>query len=167
MAKKGKDRGDKHTHSPRVRNRRARRDYDIGETIECGIALKGSEVKAIRDGRVSIDEAFARVEPTTGELWLYNMDVGHYSHAPAELQHDPKRPRKLLARKREILRLEQHTIPKGTTLIPLTLFFNSRGIAKVDLAVATGKRKADKRESVKKKEADRAMRRAMTRRKIG
>ncbi len=152
--------------NPRIVNRRARHDYHILETFEVGIALQGSEVKSIRHGRASINESFARVDPRSGELWLHDMDIAAYHNAPVTA-HENKRPRKLLAHKREIERLMGLTTASGTTLVPLTLYFNNRGIAKIELGVAQGKRQADKRESIKRKEADRDMRRAMTRRKIG
>ena len=156
----------KSDHAPRITNRKARHDYHIEETFEVGIRLQGSEVKSIRDGRVSLAEGFARVEPRTGELWLYDVNISPYENAPVT-NHDPKRKRKLLAHRREIERLQGLTSAKGSTLVPLTLYFNSRGIAKLELAVATGKRQHDKRESLKKDQAARDMRRAMTRRKIG
>lgn len=162
MAKANKDKHD----SPRIENRKARHDYFIHESMECGIMLRGTEVKAIRAGRCSIAEAFARVEPRTMELWLYNMDVGTYDHAAAAMQHEAKAARKLLARRREIEKLETLTGSKGMTLIPLTLYFNSRGIAKIELGVASGKAHGDKRETTKKRDAQREMRRAMTRKKL-
>ncbi len=152
--------------NPRITNRKARHDYHILETMEVGIALQGSEVKSIRNGRASIGEAFARVEPRSGELWLYDMDVSAYVNAPVTA-HEPKRPRKLLAHRREIERLAGLTSAGGVTMVPLTLYFSNRGIAKVELAVAQGKRRADKRESMKRKEADKDIRRAMTRKRIG
>jgi len=155
----------KKSHNPHIVNRKARHEYDIVETIEVGIALQGSEVKPIRQGKVSINEAFAKVE-RNGELWLYNMDVAAYENAPVTA-HEAKRPRKLLAHRREIERLMGLTSSAGTTLVPLELYFSERGIVKIRLAVARGRRRSDKREAMKRKEADRDMRRAMTRRKIG
>lgn len=154
-------------NAPRVVNRKAWHEYHIVEKMEVGIILRGTEVKAIRQGQCSIAEAFARVEPGTHELWLYQMDIGPYSHAPADRQHQPKDRRKLLARKNQIERLFGQTTSKGVTLVPLSLYFNERGIVKVELAVATGKTAGDKRQSLKKKETDRAVRQAMTRRRIG
>ena len=154
------------SHAPRVLNRKARHEYHIIETLEVGIVLRGTEVKAIRQGQCSIAEAFAQVEPKTNELWLHQMDIGAYSHAPADRQHAPKERRKLLAKRRQIERLYGLTSAKGTTLVPLSLYFNERGIVKVELAVAEGKRKGDKRETLKRKESDRAVRQAMTRRRI-
>lgn len=152
---------------PRILNRKARFDYHIVETLEVGIMLRGTEVKAIRQGRCSIAEAFGRVEPATGELWLYNMDISMYDHAAPETQHQPKDNRKLLARRNQIERLLGLTSDKGMTLVPLSLYFNERGILKVELAVATGKSHGDKRASMKKQEADRTIRQAMSRKRIG
>jgi len=149
----------------RIRNRRAFRDYDVQEKLECGIELKGTEVKSIRSGNVSLDEGFARVE-RDGQLWLHGVDIGLYKHAPADRQHEPKRPRKLLAHKRQIEQLRSRTESKGISLVPLSMYFR-RGICKVEIAVGEGKRRQDKRESIKKDEADRAMRRAMSRKRIG
>jgi len=152
--------------APRIVNRKARHDYHILESLEVGIVLRGTEVKAIRQGQCSIAEAYAMVEPRTNELWLHQMDIGPYSHAPADRQHAPKERRKLLARRQQIERLYGLTTSKGTTLIPLTLYFSERGIVKVELGVAQGKRKGDKRESIKRKESDRDARQAMTRKKL-
>jgi len=151
--------------APRITNRRARHEYHIEESLECGIELIGSEVKSLRDGRASIGDAFAQVSPHTGELWLYNMDISPYPNAPVT-NHEPKRPRKLLVHKKERDRLEGLTSSKGMTLVPLAVYFNHRGIAKLDLAVAQGKAKHDKRDSIREKEDRRDMQKAMTRRKL-
>lgn len=165
MAKgSGKKKSD--SSSPRIVNRKARHDYHIHESFECGIMLRGTEVKSIRSGRCSIAEAFARVEPATRELWLYNMDIGAYDHAAADRQHEAKSRRKLLVHRRQIADLMTQTMSKGMTLVPLTLYFNDRGLAKIELAVASGKGHGDKRETTKKREADRDIRRAMTRKRI-
>ena len=153
--------------SPRVLNRRARRDYQIGEKLECGIVLRGTEVKAIRAGRVDLSQAFARVDGRRMELWLHELDIGAYDHASPDHQHGARTPRKLLARRDQIRRLYGKTTEKGTSLIPLSLYFNDRGLIKIELAVATGKRKSDKRETIKRKDAQRSIRQAMARRKIG
>jgi len=162
---KGKNK-DKSKNAPRIVNRKARHDYNVLEKLECGIELQGSEVKSVRLGRASIGEGFARVEPKTMELFLYDVDIAAYPNAPVTA-HETKRRRKLLAHRGEIERLYGQTTSKGTTLVPLTMYFNSRGIAKIELGVAEGKRTHDKRESMKKKEADKAIRRAMTRKRIG
>jgi len=149
--------------SPKILNRRARFDYAISDTLECGIQLVGSEVKAIRHGKVSLAEGFATVEPTM-ELLLRNVDVGQYSHAgPAG--HEGKRPRKLLAHKAQIRKLQGATSAKGVTLIPLAMYFK-HGKVKVEIGLATGKRQSDKRQDIKKREDERDMRRAMTRREL-
>ena len=148
--------------SPRIANRRAYHDYHIGETFECGIVLTGSEVKSIRNGQVSLAEGFAMVEPKTMELWLHNVEVSPYTHAGPTNQHTPKRPRKLLARKREIKLIHNKLVSKGVTLVPLAMFF-VRGKIKIEIGVGTGKKTFDKRQDMKKKDADREIRRGMSR----
>ena len=132
------------------RNRKARYQYDILEELECGIALQGSEVKSIRNGKISIDEAYVRVRGD--ELWLVGSHIAEYPQA-ALANHDPLRPRKLLAHKRQIQKLAQAAEQKGLTLIPLSVYF-SRGFVKVRIAVARGRKLHDKREKLRK-EADR------------
>ena len=149
--------------SPRIVNRRARFDYHLSENLECGIQLTGSEVKSVRLGQVSLAEGFARVDPRTGELWLLNVEISQYPHAHG-LNHEPKRPRKLLARKRQIDKYAGATTNKGVTLIPLAMYFSERGMIKIEVALAEGKKTHDKRQDLKKKEADREIRRGMTRR---
>jgi len=143
-----------------ARNRRARRDYQIEETYEAGLVLKGSEVKSIRAGRVSIEEAYAKVED--GEVWLYGMHIAPYEQAGL-FGHDPDRPKKLLLKKREIARLIGKVGRAGYTLVPLTLYFNERGYAKVELALAKGLSKADKRRKLIEEEEERRAREAMKR----
>lgn len=143
-----------------VRNRRARRDYAIEETYEAGLVLQGSEVKSIRAGRVSIDEAYAKVEE--GEVWLYGMHISPYEQS-GPYGHDPERPKKLLLKKREIARLIGKVGRAGYTLIPLSLYFNERGFAKVELALARGLTKADKRRKLLEEEEERRAREAMKR----
>jgi len=154
------------TLAPRIVNRKARHEYHIHETLECGIALVGTEVKAIRHGRVSLDEAFARVEGGQ-ELYLYNADVGKYDHASSVDQHEPKRKRKLLAHRAQIRQFAVATDSKGYTLVPLAMYFNDRGTIKVEIALVSGKAKVDKRDTVKEREAKRDMQRAMTRKRLG
>ncbi len=151
--------------TPRVTNRKARHDYHILESVECGVVLTGSEVKSIRDGKASIAEGYAAIDAKRMELWLHDVDIAAYANAPVDA-HLPKRKRKLLARKREIERLFGLTTAKGTTLIPLTLYFSERGIVKIELGVARGKQKGDKRESMKKDDARREMQKAMTRKRL-
>jgi len=150
--------------TPRVDNRRARHDYHILDKLECGIALRGSEVKSIRNGGVSLTEGYARVDPKKRELWLVDVDIAPYAQA-GENQHEPKRVRKLLAHKREIDQLITATQAKGATLVPLALYF-VRGMAKVEIGVALGKKQHDKRQDIKKREADREIRRGMTRKRL-
>lgn len=131
-----------------VRNRKARYNYFIDDTVEAGIALVGTEVKALRAGRASIGEAFAAEQG--GELFLVSAHIGDYD--AARDGHAATRPRKLLLHRREIARLFGMVQREGVTLVPLSLYFNLRGIAKVELAVARGKRKYDKRETIKERD---------------
>ncbi len=147
--------------SPRIANRRAYHDYHISDKFEVGIVLKGTEVKSIRNGQVSLAEGFAMVEPATMELWLHNVEISPYTHAGPNNQHTPKRPRKLLARKREINTIHNKLVGKGSTLVPLAMFF-VRGKVKLELGVGTGKKAYDKRQDMKKRDADREIRRGMS-----
>jgi len=149
--------------SPRIRNKKARFNFEILETVEAGLVLEGSEVKSLRDGKGSIDEAFARVK--NGEVWLYNMHIGPYDQA-GQFGHDTRRTRKLLLKKREIDRFLGRAVEKGATLVPLTVYFK-RGWAKVELGVARGKREFDKREDLKKRDAKRDIAREMAKRRRG
>lgn len=151
--------------TPRIVNRKARHDYHVLEKTTCGVVLTGSEVKSVRQGQVSLAEGFARIEPKRMELWLHNVDIAPYAQAGSESGHEPKRTRKLLARKREIARIHGLASTKGSTIIPLTLFF-SRGYVKVEIGVCHGKRQYDKRQDIKKRETGREMRKAMTRKVI-
>jgi SsrA-binding protein len=155
----GKDQ--KHNLSPRIANRRALHEYFIEAKLECGIALQGSEVKSLRDGKAQLQDAFARVE--NGELILYQCHIDPYTKAAIVYNHEPTRPRKLLAHRREIRKLENAATQKGTTLIPLAIYFKG-GRAKVEIGVARGKQQHDKRDTIRKKEMDREMRRMMSRR---
>ena len=147
--------------TPRIVNRRARYDYHVLEKIEVGLVLLGSEVKSVRQGQVSLAEGYARIEPSDMQIYLHDVDIALYSHGgPA--QHEPKRQRKLLAHSRQIKHLFALTTGKGTTLIPLTMYF-VRGRVKLELGVAQGKRTHDKRQTIKTREANREIRRAMTR----
>lgn len=139
-------------------NRKAFHDYAIEEKLEAGIALKGTEVKALRQGRANLREGYARVE--RGELILHNCHIGEYSHGNL-MNHEPLRPRKLLLHRREINRLLGKTQLKGLTLVPLRIYFNARGMAKVEVALARGKKQYDRREAVKEREATREMERAV------
>lgn len=140
-------------------NRRARFDYAIDQTFEAGIALKGTEVKSLRFGDGSITESYAEVKD--GEVWLVNSNIPEFSHGN-RFNHEPKRPRKLLLHEREINKLHGAVAREGMTLVPLSVYFNSRGRAKVELALAKGRKAHDKREHIKerdwKREAGRIMR---------
>ena len=139
-------------------NKKARNDYDILETYEAGIELKGTEVKSLREGSVSFKDSFCKVKG--GEIFLINLHIAPYKHAGV-FNHDPERPRKLLLHKREIKRLAGKVQEEGVTIIPLKIYFNDRGIAKVEIAVAKGRKKYDKREKIKKKEIERRLREYM------
>ncbi|MXO64360.1 SsrA-binding protein SmpB [Altericroceibacterium endophyticum] len=127
-------------------NRRARFDYHIDDTFEAGIALTGTEVKSLRFGEGSIAESYAEIRK--GEAWLINANVPEFSHGN-RFNHEPKRPRKLLLHEREINRLHGAVERKGMTLVPLSVYFNSKGRAKVELALAKGKQAHDKRATMK------------------
>lgn len=139
-------------------NRRARHDYHILESYEAGIVLTGTEVKSVRAGRLNLQDAFARVEG--GEVFLYNMHISPYSHGN-RWNHEPARTRKLLLHKAEIRKLIGRVQQQGLTLVPLRVYFNERGRAKVELALAQGKKKWDKRRDLAKREAQREVERAM------
>ena len=147
--------------SPRIENRKAWHDYHIDAKLECGIALQGTEVKSLREGKGMINDAFARVE--RGQLILYDAHIDPYAKAAIVYNHEPKRPRRLLAHKREIQKLDEATQIKGTTLVPLAIYFKD-GRAKVELGVGRGKQHHDKRDAIRKKEQDREIRRAMSHR---
>lgn len=144
-----------------VANRRARHDYHLEETYEAGLQLLGSEVKSLRAGRASLQDAYAKVRG--GELWLVNMHISPYEQA-GPFNHDPLRPRKLLLHKAEIRRLVGKVKERGYTLIPLRVYFR-RGLAKVELALARGKKQFDKRADIRKREAERQIARALAGRK--
>jgi SsrA-binding protein len=129
-------------------NRKARFNYAIGETFEAGIALTGSEVKSMRSGKSSIAEAYATARD--GELWLLNSNIAEYKQA-GRFTHAPKRPRKLLLHKRQINKLIGAIEREGMTLVPLKIYFNDKGRAKVEIALAKGKKLHDKRETEKKR----------------
>jgi len=139
-----------------ARNRKARHDYEILETFEAGMALKGPEVKSLRVGKASFQDAFATVE--RGEVWLHSLHISPYEEAN-RFNVDPVRTRKLLLNRREIRRLVGKVEEKGLTLVPLEIYF-ARGYAKVRLALARGKKLHDKREALKRKQLDREARRA-------
>jgi SsrA-binding protein len=144
-------------------NRRARFEYHIEEALEAGLVLTGTEVKALRAGRAGIQDAFARVE--NGEVWLYHMHIPPYE-AGNIFNHDPLRKRKLLLHGSQIRRLQGKALQKGYTLVPLRMYFR-RGVAKVELALAHGKKQYDKRADIARREADRQIQKAVKRRASG
>ena len=139
-------------------NRKAHRDYTVLETIECGIELKGSEVKSLRLGKMNLEDSFARIE--NNEVILYNTHISPYTEA-SYLNVEPTRPRKLLLRRNQISKLNGQVAQRGFTLVPLKAYFNDRGFAKLELALCKGKKLYDRRESLKRKEMEREMRRAI------
>jgi SsrA-binding protein len=147
-------------YEPRIGNKRALHDYHILAKIECGMVLEGSEVKSLRNGRAHLQEAFARVED--GELILHGCHIEPYDQASL-YNHLPTRDRKLLVHKREIKRLAAETEQRGVTLIPLAIYFKE-GMAKIEIGVAKGKQEHDKRETIRRKEQDRELRRIMSKR---
>jgi len=141
-------------------NRRARYDYFVEDKVEAGIQLAGTEVKSLRQGEGSIAESYAAVEGD--ELWLINSHIPEYSHGN-RLNHEPRRPRKLLLKAREIAKLNGAVTRQGLTLVPLSIYFNASGRAKVELALARGKKVHDKRETVKERDWKREQQRLLRR----
>jgi SsrA-binding protein len=139
------------------RNRRANHEYDIFDRLECGLVLTGTEVKSLRAGQASLEDAYARIDKS--EVWLIGSDIPEYAMGN-RMNHKPKRARKLLLHKREIGRFAGKASQKGFTLVPLRLYFKN-GLAKVELAVCRGKQLHDKRQDMKKKDAEREIRRAL------
>ena len=145
--------------SPVIRNKKARFHFHVDDVVEAGIALLGSEVKSLREGKATLDEAFARIHD--GEVFLYNMHIGPYDQAAQP--HDPRRTRKLLLHRREIDRVLGRAMTRGSTLVPLKVYWK-RGKAKIELAVARGKREFDKREDIKRRDTQRDVARELSRR---
>ena len=139
-------------------NHKAYRDYEIMETIECGIALSGSEVKSIRQGKINLNDSFARPEGNT--IVLYNAHISPYAEA-SYLNVDSTRPRSLLLHKKQIEKFTARLNQKGFTLVPLKVYFNDRGFVKVELGLGKGKKLYDKRENIKRRETDLSVRRMM------
>ena len=139
-------------------NRKAKHRYEIMDSVECGMHLMGSEVKSMREGKLSIDEAYIRVKGK--ELWLISSDIAHYKNA-GMWNHDPRRPRKLLVHGREFDAFAGRAMERGLTLIPLRVYFNERGIAKCVMALVKGKKLHDKRETIKERDTKRGLQRAM------
>ena len=138
-------------------NRKARHDYDIRDTMEAGIALTGTEIKSIREGRANLTDAYVQVK--NREAWLMDMHVTPYSHG-SYANHDPRRPRKLLLHRDEIIRLAGQIAQKGLTVVPLRLYLKD-GRAKVEIAVAKGRKSYDKREAMATRDAEREVERAL------
>ena len=142
-----------------VNNRRARRNYDVLDTVEAGLVLTGTEIKAIREGRVNLSDAYGK--PEGGELWLVNMHIAQYS-AGSRNNHEPTRPRKLLLHRDEIIRLSRQVSERGLTLVPMRLYIR-RHRAKVELGVARGRKLYDKRRAMIEREREREAMQAVRR----
>lgn len=142
-------------------NKKARHDYFIEEVYEAGIVLTGTEIKSVRAGKVSIKESYAKIEK--GEMWVYGMNISPYEQGN-RFNVEPLRPRKLLLHKQEIRKLIGYTTLKGMTLVPLNMYINEDGRAKMELAVARGKKNYDKRDDMAKKDAARKIDKAMKQR---
>ncbi len=140
-------------------NKKALRDYNILERIEAGIELKGCEVKSLRRGSINFKDSFARIED--GEVLLYHTHISPYAEA-SYLNVEPERVRKLLLHKRQIIKLWQNVSQKGLTLVPLRVYFNDRGIAKIELALCKGKKQYDRRDTIKRREQDRQLRKVLS-----
>jgi SsrA-binding protein len=156
-AKKGEDEGIQVI----CRNKRAFHEYEIGDRLECGLVLTGTEVKSLRDGHASLEDAYARFEDD--EVWLIGSDIPEYAMGN-RMNHKPKRPRKLLLHREEIRKFAAKAEQRGFTLVPLRMYFKD-GRAKVELAVASGKKMYDKREAAKKADAQRDIQRAIRERR--
>lgn len=141
--------------TPTYKNRRASYDYELHDTLECGIVLVGTEVKTLRSGKCTLDGAWVKFE--RGELWMMDCDIPEYKFGNV-MNHAPKRDRKLLIHRRELNKFAKKSLQKGFTLIPTSLYFNDRGKVKVEIAVARGKQTFDKRQSLRDAEVKRQMR---------
>jgi SsrA-binding protein len=146
------------SHGGVAQNRKARRDYFIEDTLDAGIVLTGSEVKSLRHGRCTLTESFAQVDD--GEIFLVNCHIPAYEGA-SHFQHNEKRKRKLLLKRKEVDRVMAAVGRKGMTVVPLNLYFNDRGLAKVQLGLAKGKNSIDRRDDIKKREWEREQARVM------
>jgi SsrA-binding protein len=145
-------------------NRRARFDYSIDESFECGISLLGTEVKSIKDGKLSFPDAFAEVK--NGEVWMRNFHIAEYAFSTSAFQHDPDRQKKLLLHAQEIKRIDRRVREKGYTLIPLSVYLK-RGLVKIELGLCKGKKNYDKRADIRERDIDRDVRRDLRRRNEG
>ncbi len=146
---------------PIADNRRARFEYEVLDSLECGIALVGSEVKSLRNGKMSLEEAYGRMK--NDEIWLVGCEIPEYKQATV-WNHEPKRVRKLLLHRRELRKFAARAQEKGLTLVPLKVYFNARGIVKVLMGLCRGRKMHDKREVLKKRDTQRDIDRAMRRR---
>lgn len=144
-------------------NRKAYHNYHIGESVEAGIALTGTEIKSVRAGRVSLGDAYVR--PEAGELWLMNAHIARYE-AGSYLSHEPRRPRKLLLHRKQIDSLTSRVLERGFTLVPLKIYIKD-SLAKVEVALAKGKKLYDKREAIARHETEREIERAIKRKRLG
>jgi SsrA-binding protein len=151
-------------HEPTIENRKARHDYHIDDTLECGIRLTGTEIKSVRASQISLNEGFVTAVEIPPTLILHNTHIHEYAPAGKNRQHVPTRNRVLLAHRKEILKLVTQTRARGTTLVPLKMYF-VRGKAKLLIGVARGKKQADKREAIAKREHQRDIERAMSRKR--
>ena len=152
------------TNEPAIENRRARYDYHIEEMLECGISLTGTEVKSIRDGQVSLSEGYVRAVEDPPTLTLHGAHIAEYAPAGEHRQHNPHRSRRLLAHRKEIKKLAEKTRAKGRTIVPLKMYF-VRGRVKLLVGLAHGKRRHDKRADLAKRQAERDIQRAMSRKR--
>jgi len=156
MSAKARKKKDRQQQAPRAVNKKAYRDYELVERFEAGLALLGSEVKSLRAGQADLDGSYARVD--NEQCWLMGSKIAHYEQAGSR-NHDPDRKRKLLLHRAEIRRIRIKLDQRGFTLVPLRIYFNDRGLAKIELALARGKRKYDKRhkidERTQKRDVDR------------
>lgn len=139
-------------------NKKARHDYFIENTYEAGIVLTGTEIKSVRQGKVNLKESYAKVE--NGEIFVYSMNISPYDHGNI-YNVDPMRPRKLLLNRREIAKINSVLMQQGLTLIPLSMYINEKGLAKLEIGVSKGKKLYDKRESIAKRDSDRNIDRLM------
>ena len=146
----------------RIVHKKARQKYHVLERVEAGIVLTGSEVKSLRDGRAQLNEGFVRINGY--KTVLYACQIDRYSPA-TDQNHDPQRKRRLLLHRREIRKLTQGLTQTGSTIVPLSIYFNARGLAKVELGLVVGKKQQDRREDLKKRDHQREMDRAMSRRR--
>jgi len=162
---KGSKKNNQKPGEPEVHNRKARHQYTISDTLECGIKLIGTEVKSVRAGRISIGEGYVRAQEEPARLELHGVHIDEYAPAGPARQHRPTQSRLLLAHKREIRKLARAATEKGVTIVPLKVYFKD-GRVKVLIGVGRGKREHDKRHDIKKREQDRDIRRAMTKKTL-